>query len=204
MKRAIRFQSVVFAVVALFAGSTYIALSGGCSQAAKSLPVGAQVPDFKLTDTGGKEHTLAQYKGKVVVLDFCSHKCPFSRGADPAFAGLVKKYAEKGVVFLGIDSHKDTPPAEITDYAKEHEFKWPILKDVDNAYADAVGASRTPEIYIVGKDGKLAYHGAFDNRSGPDGKPTEHYTDDAIAALVAGEDVAKKSTKAWGCTIKRK
>lgn len=188
----------------MLVAASAIALYMGCSKVSAQVAIGAAMPDFKLKDVSGQEHSLSQYKGKIVLLDFCSQECPYSRGADPDLAELVKAYGDKGVVFLGIDSHKATTPDQIKKYAEEKKLPQPILKDVDNKYADAVGAGRTPEIYIMNKEGKLAYHGAFDDRPGPDAKATEHYTKDAIDALLAGKEVAKKEVKAWGCTIKRK
>lgn len=168
-----------------------------------AINIGDPMPDFTLKDYDGKEHSLSQYKGKIVVIEFCSQECPYSRGADPDLAQLHAKYSGKGVVFLGIDSHFKTTPEEIKQYALKVKKPYPILKDVENKYADKVDAKVTPEIFIVDKDGKLAYHGAFDDRKGPDAQPTEKYTENAIEALLAGKPVEKKETKAWGCTIKR-
>ncbi|MCX8065824.1 MAG: redoxin domain-containing protein [Candidatus Hydrogenedentes bacterium] len=170
---------------------------------ADGITVGSVMPDFKLKDYNGNEHTLSQHKGKIVVIEFCSQECPFSRGADPDLIKLYEKYKDKGVVFIGIDSHFKTTPEEIKKYATDNKKSYPILKDVENKYADLVGAKVTPEIFVIDKNGKVAYHGAFDNRSGPTGTPTEKYTENAIESLLAGKPVEKSETKAWGCTIKR-
>ncbi len=200
MRHSVRWglAAVVAAMGVLYLGC------GGSGLAVANLAIGAAMPDFKLQDYSGKDYTLSQFKGKVVVLDFCSQECPFSRGVDPDLESLAQSYAGKDVVFLGIDSHKATQPDAIKKYAEEKKLTLPILKDVDNKYADAVAAARTPEFYVVDKDGKLAYHGAFDNRPGPEAKGTEHYAKDAIDALVAGRPVAKPEVKSWGCGIKRK
>lgn len=170
---------------------------------AEGISVGSIMPDFKLKDYNGNEHTLSQYKGKIVVIEFCSQECPFSRGADPDLIKLSEKYKDKGVIFIGIDSHYKTTPEEIKKYATETKKPYPILKDVENKYADLVGAKVTPEIFVIDKDGKVAYHGAFDNRSGPNGTPTEKYTENAIESLLNGKPIEKTETKPWGCTIKR-
>ncbi len=175
----------------------------GISCQGKALNIGETMPDFNLKDYDGKDHSLSQYKGKTVVIEFCSQECPYSRGVDPDLAKLHTKYSNKGVVFLGIDSHFKTQPEEIKKYALENKKPYPILKDVENKYADKVEAKVTPEIFIIDKDGKIAYHGAFDDRKGPEAQPTEKYTENAIEALLAGKKVEKAETKAWGCTIKR-
>ena len=169
----------------------------------KAPPIGSVMPDFTLRAYGGNEYTLSELEGKIVVLDFCSHKCPFSRGIDKDITALAKTYGPKGVVFLGVDSHNNTPPDEIKEYAAKTEIPFPILKDVGNKYADALGATRTPEIYVLDKELKLAYHGAYDDRKGPDKKAEKHYVKEALDSLLAGEPVKTPEVKAWGCTIKR-
>lgn len=189
-------------------GVALLASIAGCgaadSQAAlKALEIGAAVPDFKLNDVAGVEHTLTQYRGKTVALVFTSQECPYSRGADPHLAELAKKYADKGVVVLSIDSHKDTTPEQIKKYKDEKQLPFAILKDVGNKYADALGAKQTPEVFIVDKEGKLAYHGAFDNRRGTDEPGDTPFMANAIDALLAGKAPDPADTKQWGCTIKR-
>lgn len=192
------------AAICIAVAILYLGYSGGGGTVSAGMAVGAVMPDFTLKDYNGQDHTLAQYKGQVLVLEFCSQECPFSRGADPGVEALATAYAGKGAVFLGIDSHKDTTPAQIKQYTGEKKLAHLILKDTGNQYADAVGASRTPEFYVVDKDGKLAYHGALDNRAGPESKGTEHYVKDAVDALLSGKPVAKPEVKSWGCGIKRK
>jgi thiol-disulfide isomerase/thioredoxin len=196
-----------FAVLALLAvlgwGAMYVVMTGGLTSAGPATEVGAVMPGFTLKDTTGKEYTLDQYKGKIVVLDFCSQHCPWSRGADSHLDELAKKYAGNDVVFLGIDSHFDTPVADIQKYAEDVSKGYPILKDEGNQYADKVGARVTPEIYIVDKAGKLAYHGAVDDRKDPESKGATPYVDNAISAIIAGNKPDPDRAKAWGCTIKR-
>lgn len=189
----------------IIGGLALLLVFSGCSSGAelKKLPVGSVMPNFTLKDFTGKEHSLEQLKGKIVVLDFCSHKCPWSRGADKTLPELAKTYGEKDVVFLGIDSHKSTPPEEIKEYAAEQKILHPILKDVENQYADAVGATRTPEFYILDKELKLAYHGAFDDRKAPDKPGENNHVRNALDDLLAGQPVKNPKVDAWGCTIKR-
>ena len=79
----------------------------------------------------------------------------------------------------------------------------PILKDQDNKYADVVGAKTTPEVYVIDKSGKLAYHGAFDDRAQPDKKGTTPYVENAVKAVLDGKAAEPKEVKSWGCGIKR-
>jgi peroxiredoxin len=196
-----KFSIAVLAAVAV--ACAVLVPSPQAEEKAKKIAIGEAVPNFKLSDTEGKEHTLEQYRGKIVVLDFCSQKCPVSRGADPQISALAKAMEDKEVVFLGIDSHSNTPPEEIRKYATDNGISFPILKDVRNEYADTMGALVTPEIFVVDKEGKLAYHGKFDNRKDPTGAPTVHYVKDAVEALIAGQEIKVTEVKAVGCGIKR-
>ncbi len=202
MKTVYRRTAYVVVAVALSAVAGAL-LTQAATAKMEALAVGEPMPAFELKDTAGKTHTLEQYADSIVVFNFCTQECPFSRGADPSINALAKAYADKGVVFLGVDSNKDLTPEDIQAHIDANKISYPILKDEGNVLADRVGARVTPEIYIKGKDGKLAYHGAPDNRTAPERSPTELYLKDALEALVAGKPVERTSVKAWGCGIKR-
>jgi peroxiredoxin len=205
MKLVVRASVAVFAVAAVVALGYVVfekQMTGGFVQAA-SLEVGKPLPDFTLTDSTGKQHKLADYKGKILVVNFSSPNCPFSKGADAAINALAEKYKDKDVAFLGIDSNKNVTVEDLNKHIAASKQPYPIAKDPENKYADAVGAKVTPELFIVGKDGNVAYHGAPDNRTSPDGEPTEQYADAALKALTEGKAVEKTEVAAWGCGIKR-
>jgi thiol-disulfide isomerase/thioredoxin len=203
MKLVIRMSVAVLAVAAtLSLGYVVLEKELGLGKAyAAALEIGKPLPDFALTDSTGKEHKLADYKGKVLVINFSSPNCPFSKGADTAINALAEKY--KDAAFLGIDSNKNVTADDLNKHIAASKQPYPIAKDPENKYADAVGAKVTPELFIVGKDGNLAYHGAPDNRTSPDGEPTEQYADAALKALSEGKPVEKTEVSAWGCGIKR-
>ncbi len=170
---------------------------------AEPVQIGQALPGFTLPDLSGVEHSLADFKGKIVVLEFASQKCPWSRGADPALIRTATAYEEKGVVFLAIDSHYETPVEEIRPYAEKTGKTYPILKDAENKYADAVSAMRTPEIFIVDAQGVLVYHGAFDNRTRPEVEGEVNYVAKALDALLENKPIEQTEVAAWGCGIKR-
>jgi len=179
-----------------------LAQGPGKSAGAK-IGIGELMPDFTMTDHAGKEHALSKSKGYIVLLSFSSQECPYSRGVDPDLAQVAKDYKDKGVVVLSIDSHKTTQPDAIRQYAEKNKLPFPILKDHRNAYADKVGATRTPEIFVLDRDLKLAYHGAFDDRQNPSKTGETSYVRGALDSLLAERDVAPSRVKTWGCTIKR-
>lgn len=207
--RLFRFGKSRLALAAIGLGLAVLANGLAHAEISPAPEPGAPVPDFALKDTGGKEHSLSENKGKIVVMSFTSMTCPYSKGAEPAYAKSAKKYAGKDVVFYSIDSHAETTPAQLAKYAEsgndtQAKLPYPILKDVDNKYADATGAKRTPEIYIVDKDGKLAYHGAIDNMKEATDPEYKNYVDAAVDELLAGKPVSEPKRSAFGCGIKRK
>jgi thiol-disulfide isomerase/thioredoxin len=165
--------------------------------------IGEALPDFTLTDANGKTHKLSAYKGKPVVINFLSRDCPWSKGAEPSVSALAKEFEGKDVVFIGVNSNDGATAAQMKDYAASAGIPYAIVIDEGNVYADAVGASRTPEIYVVDKSGTLVYHGAYDDRKEPEGKGATNYTKLAIEAVLAGKPVEKAEVNAWGCGIKR-
>ncbi|MFA7691713.1 MAG: redoxin domain-containing protein [Candidatus Hydrogenedentales bacterium] len=188
------------------AAAVYIPLklSGAFSKIPVTVRIGEPMPDFRCSDYNDKVHTLKQYEGKVVVLVFCSQKCPFSLGIEQQLSALVQFYQpNEKLVFLGIDSHMGTTTAEIKNHAQTMALPYPILKDNDAFYADATGARVTPEIFIIDKKGILAYRGAFDNRLLPERPGSIPYTAQAIEALLSDLLVNPTEVTAWGCTIKR-
>jgi peroxiredoxin len=193
----------VFAALVMAVQTSAFWLQASSNPAFAETTVGQAIPAFELPDLDGQKHSLEQYKDKIVVVEFCNIGCPYSRGTDPDLIALAQAYAPKGVVVLGIDSNSTNSVADIKKYAAEKGKTYPILKDQDNKYADALGAKTTPEVYVIGKDGKLAYHGAFDNRAQPDKKGNTPYVENAVKALLDGKPVEQKEVKSWGCGIKR-
>ena len=171
--------------------------------------IGKPVPGFTLKDYDGKEHSLSADKGKIVVISFTSIQCPYSKGAEPSYAKTAETYGPKGVVFYSIDSHAETTADQLAKYATANndtgkKLPYPILKDEGNKYADAIGARRTPEVFIVNKDGALAYHGAIDNMKAPADSTYSNYIAGALDELLAGKPVSEPTRSAYGCGIKRK
>ncbi|MCC6155158.1 MAG: redoxin domain-containing protein [Candidatus Hydrogenedentes bacterium] len=201
-----------YTLAAIAVAAFGLALAGGnfvSAGIAAAPEIGAQIPDFKLKDYDGKEHSLSANKGKIVLISFTSQQCPVSNGLEPTFAKLAEEYSAKGVVIYSIDSHAETTPAQIAKYAASEnktgkKLPYPILKDVDNKYADQMGAKRTPEIYIVDKEGKLTYHGAIDNQKETTDPGYKNYVSAALDELLAGKPVTEPKHSAYGCGIKRK
>ena len=166
--------------------------------------VGSPAPAFDLKTLDGKPFSLAdaEKSNAYVVLMFIATQCPYSNAYNDRMRDMAATYLKKGVLFVGINSNKTESVEETAAHAKQHGFAFPVLKDPGNKVADLYGASHTPEIYVVGKDGKLLYHGRIDD-STDTAKVTTHDLANALDELLAGQPVAKAETKAFGCSIKR-
>jgi peroxiredoxin len=195
--------SLVLAMSLAVVGLVTLGVTAEEESAKKGVAIGETVPDFTLKSIEGKEYKLSDLKGKVVVLDFVSQHCPWSIAHDKSMPALARQYGEKGVVFFGIDSDANTSPEDIRGYVKENGITYTILKDEQNKYADAVRATKTPEIYIIDAEQKLVYHGAYDNRKSPQETGEINYVAQALDAILADKPVETAKTAAWGCTIKR-
>lgn len=193
-----RFTLRALAALALVAAG----LAGADTPIPPALKPGATFPDFKIVDLSGKEHTLADYKGKILVFVFTTPECPCSRSVDRHLSELATTYADKNVVFLGVNANFLTDPEALAEYAKQVGVHFTILKDDYQELADATGARVTPEVFIVDTDGKVVFHGPPDNRPTPTAKPTVFYLQDALAALTTGKPIPVTDVTPWGCFIR--
>jgi peroxiredoxin len=165
--------------------------------------VGDRVGDFRLADVNGNTHSLSGYAGKVVVLAFWSFKCPVALAYTDRLLALQDKYAGRGVVVLAVASSANESAAEVKRNASNLGLKFPVLLDSDGALADKVGATHTPEIFILDRGGVIRYQGAIDNNKRPgDGGRIAH-AEEALDSMLAGRPVQMAETAPFGCTIRR-
>lgn len=173
---------------------------------AAELAIGATAPDFTLPSASdGKPVSLKELlsKEKGVAILFIATKCPVSNAYNERMAALAKEYAAKGIAFVGINSNKSEPAAETAEHAKKHGFSFFVVKDDGNKVADAYGAQKTPEVFLLDASGKLLYHGRIDeNQDDANGVRSPDFRN-ALDAFLAGKPVPVAQTKAFGCTIKR-
>ena len=196
------------------AGTLALAFTLSGAAAAQELgevEIGGHMPDFTMPVVGteDEEVTLSELEEQLVVLYFRCNHCPWIVGSDPHFNALVEGFEEyEEVVFYGINPHDGMSDEQIVEYAEEAEVNRTILRDVGHEYADEVGATRTPEVFIVDNRDPddmmvLKYHGAFDDRDVPNEAGETNYVAEALAQLLAGDEVEVAEVDAWGCTINR-
>lgn len=180
---------------------------GMCTPDAKAA-VGKPAVNFQLSDVEGKKVMLSDYAGKVVVLNWVSNSCPFM--VDLYKRNDMTKVSDtfkdnKDVVFLNINSNAAEKADSIKAVNEEYKIKTTTLVDADGTVGKFYEAKTTPHTFVIGKDGKLAYAGAYSNA--PMGKvegegPAVNYAEAAVNSLLKDEPVKVTSSKSWGCGVK--
>lgn len=181
--------------------------------AKKGIEVGAAAPAFTLKDTEGKDVSLESLRkdGKIVIAFWFNPDCPFvvkhfEKGGN-TFNDMHTKYKDKKVAIVAINSsaagEQGSGKERNTDAKKKWKVDFPILLDESGETGKAFGAKRTPECFVIGTDGKIAYMGApDDNAQGEVGKT--NYVVKAVDELLAGKKVTTTSTQPYGCPVKYK
>jgi peroxiredoxin len=178
-------------------------------------PVGSAAPDFSLTDASGKTHSLSQYKGKTVVLEWFNPECPFVKKhyGSGNMQKLQEEYTGKGIVWLTIDSSAPGTEGNLSpEQAEKIASAWKthqtaLLLDPDGKAGRAYGAKNTPNMVIINPEGKIAYEGAIDSKATPnpaDIPTSTNYVKAALDESLTGKPVSNPKTKPYGCSVKYK
>ena len=175
---------------------------------------GKPAPDFSVKDAAGKTHTLADYKGEWLVLEWFNKDCPYVRKhyGSNNMQSLQEKYTAQDVKWLTIISSAKGKqgyhePAEALEVGKAHNLaaSAPFLLDPSGTMGKAYDAKTTPHMYIINPEGVLVYAGAIDDNDSanpaviPDSK---NYVAAALDEVLAGKEVSTAATRPYGCTIK--
>lgn len=192
-------------IAALFAATLACA-----SLAHAEAVVGQAAPAFSVKDATGKTVSLADYKGKYVVLEWVNNACPFVKkhydsGNIPA---TQKHAAAKGAVWLSVSTTGKADPklgTELAQWAQDKQAAPTAILLDNGTVGKAYGARTTPHIYIVDPQGKLVYAGAIDSK--PSANPADipsstNYVKQALDEVSAGKAVSQAVTKPYGCSVK--
>ena len=175
--------------------------------------VGAQAPAFTAADTNGRTVSLADLKGKTVVLEWTNHQCPYVgkhyRGNN--MQALQKKWTAQNVVWLSVISSapgtEGYVSAEQANKLTVERGAAPtaILLDPKGTVGHAYGARTTPHMYIIAGDGKLLYAGGIDDKQSAaldDLKSAKNFVDAALTEVAAGKPVSITTARPYGCSVK--
>jgi peroxiredoxin len=158
-------------------------------------------PEFSLHDLGGELHTLKDYLGRIVVINFWSAECPWSERADQELVQFLQKTKET-VVLLSIASNDNEKLEKINSEASKRGLPL-VLLDENNRVADLYGAITTPHLYVLDTQGLLQYQGAIDDVNFRTRTPSKNYLIEAVEALLRGDVPDPVETLSYGCTIVR-
>ena len=188
-----------------------LSLATGAALAVAS--VGQPAPAFSATDLNGKAVSLADFKGKHVVLEWVNPGCPYvvKHYSSANMQGTQREATAKGVVWLAISStavdHQDyRAPAALSQWMQgQKAAATATLMDVDGKVGRAYGARTTPHMYIVDPAGTLVFAGGIDNK--PSSNPADipsatNYVKVALAEALAGKPVTQATTRPYGCSVK--
>ncbi len=199
------FLSMVFGFVAICS----------LSLSAEEAVIGESAPDFTLPDSDGKNHTLSDYAGKVVVLEWLNHGCPFVQKHynSDNMQKLQRMANEKGIIWFSVISSAPGKQGYCTaEQANEitrekNAAPAAVLLDPEGTVGKMYGAKTTPHMFIIDREGRLVYNGAIDdNRSTSldDVAKAKNYVRMALDELLAGKDVSVNTSQPYGCSVKYK
>ena len=175
--------------------------------------IGEAAPEIEATDTNGNAFKLSDHKGKIVVLEWTNHQCPFvmKHYSTGNMQDTQKKARDQGVEWVSIvssaEGRQGHTTAEEANAIVSEKGAHPSAKILDEsgAIGKAYGAQTTPHMYVIDAEGKLAYAGAIDDNASPNPKTVEGATNYVLAAiddLKAGNAVKTSQTKPYGCSVK--
>lgn len=175
--------------------------------------IGQPAPAFTLKDCAGKEHSLSDFKGKVVVLEWVNHGCPFvvKHYGSGNMQKLQADATGKGVVWLSICSSAPDKQGHMSaeDAAKKcgdvGSKATAYLLDEDGKVGQAYAAKRTPEMFVINEEGILVYKGAIDDKPSADAGDipgAKNYVVAALEEVLADKPVSTATTAAYGCSVK--
>ena len=169
-----------------------------------ALPLRAETLVFE-SIKGIQETVFAKDGTKAVVLVFIDAECPIANAYQPELQRLEKKFSGQGLRFIMIHADPDTSIEKAKTHAKEFGITAPVCIDKGHRWVKRTGASVTPEVVVLGPDGKTIYQGRIDDRYAELGKkraePTVRNLEVALADVVAGKPVKGAKTQAVGCRI---
>ena len=176
------------------------------------LALGTPAPDFSLPEPAtGETVTLSDFSGAdALLVVFLSNHCPFVKHLADHFAGIAAEYQGRGVAVVGINAndvttHPDDSPAKMKEEVARRGYTFPYLFDESQEVAKAYRAACTPDFFLFGADGTLAYRGQYDSSRPSLGVPvTGEDLRAAMDAVLAGKAPSAEQAPSVGCNVKWK
>jgi peroxiredoxin len=197
----------------LMAAALALVVSACLPKAEAAVEVGQPAPAFTATDSNGTTHSLSDFKGKIVVLEWNNPECPYviKHYDSKNMQSLQEKYTAQDVVWLTVNSGAQGKQGHMTaeqanGYLADKGSKaTAYLLDANGALGSLYGAKVTPHMYVINADGILVYNGAIDDNNSAKIETVEgatNYVAAAIDALQAGQPVDVATSQPYGCGVK--
>ncbi len=178
-----------------------------------ALNVATTAPNFKLMGDDSKTHTLKEYAGKIVVLEWFNEGCPFVKKHYESnnMQKLQENYTKKGIIWLSIISSAKGKQgyrtvADVSKIQKKWNIKSSnILFDPEGKVGKLYGAKTTPHMFIVNREGKIVYQGAIDSKASTDPADipsSTNYVDQALKQVMSHQKIKVGRTSPYGCSVK--
>lgn len=178
-----------------------------------SVNVGKPAPDFTGVDSQGIKHSLSQYKGKTVVLEWTNHDCPYVKKHYNSgnMQKLQKNATANGIVWLSVISSRPGKQGHVSgEQANQltqsrNAAPTAVILDETSEIGLLYGAKTTPHMYIIDKTGQLVYMGGIDNKPSKDEDDivgAKNYVRAALDAMAAGKTIEDSITRPYGCSVK--
>ena len=175
--------------------------------------VGQPAPDFTGLDSNGKQHSLSQYKGKTVILEWTNHDCPYVKKHYNSgnMQALQKDATANGIVWLSIISSSPGKQGHVSGKqanelsASRNASPTAVILDESSEIGLLYGAKTTPHMYIVDKSGQLVYMGGIDDTPSKDEddiSKSKNYVRAALDEMAASQAIKKSITRPYGCSVK--
>lgn len=165
------------------------------------LSTGSPAPQFTLPDLSGNRVSLADFRGRILILNFWSAECPWALRVDEALALYLPGWGKR-VQLVAVASNKNENDSMLAKAAARRGIDL-VLDDRSQLVADLYGGVTTPHFFVVDEKGILRYQGAYDDVTFRQRQPTRAYLPEAIQALLAGKQPPLSETPTYGCTIVR-
>lgn len=191
--------------------AVFLSHNGTLKEIDKGYGIGDYATDFSLHDINGKKVSLADFKdAKGYLVIFTCNTCPYSIAYEDRIIALDKKYKTKGVPVIAINPNDpDLQPADDVQHMKkramEKGFTFPYLVDEKQEVFPQYGATKTPHVYLLEKTQKgnvVRYIGTIDDNYSDASSVRTRYVENAVDAMLSGEEIPLTTTRAIGCSIK--
>ncbi len=193
--------------LAIAAASLLLSQGIAAARPRATAQVGEKAPAFELSTADGKTVSLADHRGKIVVLEWTNHQCPVVGryvAKQKIMQSTAAKLKDREVVWLSIDSSnfcKDKIE-DIRRFRKENGITYPLLLDPDGKVGRFYNAKTTPHMFVIDQAGNLVYTGSLDDDRHGDAESPRNYVAEAVNSLLNGSAVAVSKTKPFGCSVK--